>query len=114
MTHSQQYILREDAIKEIEFIRGCLKNASPWCGDFIRVMELLDISSKNISNLPQSPSVESLLEEMGASMHQMRDWSRDWKAYIQLDNFDTYHEAYWKTPILALLALKEKLNNNNQ
>ena len=106
MTHSQQ-----PSMDTIQYHTELLEK---WDAKMQMIWWFLKELKKEIEQLPQSPSVESLLEEMGASMHQMRDWSRDWKAYIQLDNFDTYHEAYWKTPILALLALKEKLNNNNQ
>lgn len=63
-----------------------------------------------IRTIEQSPSVESLLEE--------NVW---YSECVTFSNMTTYwvsqtrkETAYGDSPLLALLALKEKLNNNNQ
>jgi len=64
-----------------------------------------------MSGLPIPETVESLLEEMKCSLFFMID-TLEWRAEKDNDFDEIWIDAYWKTPLEALLALKEKLSTN--
>lgn len=112
MTHSQQ--LSDIFIQEIEHIKTCLNNASPFCWNLPEVIKLLDSKIDKIQSLPQEPTTDELLEEMPT-------YTKIKIIKVSIDKYTAiYDDGIWilehtgnfETPREALLALKNKLSSN--
>lgn len=96
MKHSQQ--------PSIDILK---KRASKYSWvEWVKIKSILLNIASDVSRLPQELTTDNLLDEMEAVVVRRNG---EWRAYT-LRGFEyEYQEAFWASPRLALLALKEKL-----